>query len=363
MWTHGADCFMPTYLVQHYQLPQLDRFRLSSNFPDPPVFLTTPRSAPATPSSDSSIISINSSSDSESNPGGLDPLDNHVHSPIHSDSSASVIILDSTHSYISRQEPTSPSSPVDSCASFQPASRRQSFGEGWNSQEGVYMWEEYNPSRPSSPTNSLVDCIHELSLREHDAILKGASRGRSRSPRPLSKSRSRSRRSSTSSKKRSKSPTKRPGVNRKKPKSPRPDHRSLSSERTGFKSGSNKAKAKGRLKSKSRSHSRSKSKLPSPKPRKKRITRQGRVYAPEPDEDDAGKDITDKLLVLISQHKELHLRILRYEPIKFEDIFNMAIDNGVPKFGLQIKLKLFLDSQCINFYTAEALGRKKKGHT
>ncbi|CAE6486556.1 unnamed protein product [Rhizoctonia solani] len=310
-----------------------------SNFPDPPVFSTTPRSARSTSSGNSSIISINSSSDSESNPPGLYTLDNCVRSPIHSDSSASVIILDSTHSYISQKELASPSSPVDSCASFRPASRRQSFGEEWDSQEGVYIWEEHDSSRPSSPTDLLAEHIHGLSLRENDAVVKGGPRGRSRSPRPLSKPRNRSRSSSRPSKKRSKSPAKR------KSKSSRPGDRSRSSRRTGSKPASRRVKAKGRLKSKSRSRSRSKSRLPSPKPRKKRIARQGRVYAPEHDEDDVGNDVDSKLLDLILQHKELHLRILRYEPIKFEDILNMAIENGVPKSGLHIKLKSFLDSQ------------------
>lgn len=65
---------------------------------------------------------------------------------------------------------------------------------------------------------------------------------------------------------------------------------------------------------------------------------------------------------MIMRDQTLYLRILRYEPIKFEDILNMAVENGIPKYGLQIKLKAFLDSQCINFYSEEALGRRKKRH-
>lgn len=72
------------------------------------------------------------------------------------------------------------------------------------------------------------------------------------------------------------------------------------------------------------------------------------------------KDLDAKLLDMITRDQSLYLRILRYEPIKFEDIMDMAIENGVPKHGLQVKLKAFLDSQCINFYSEEALGRRKK---
>ncbi|KAJ1309076.1 hypothetical protein OPQ81_004755 [Rhizoctonia solani] len=87
------------------------------------------------------------------------------------------------------------------------------------------------------------------------------------------------------------------------------------------------------------------------------------MYAPDHGEDGARTNNLDsKLLELILRDKELYLRILRYEPIKFEDILNMALENGVPKHGLSAKLKAFLDSQCINFYSAEALGRKKKQH-
>ncbi|KAG8732133.1 Folylpolyglutamate synthetase [Ceratobasidium sp. 423] len=260
-----------------------------------------------------------------------------------------------------RQERTSPLSPVDSHASFFPSSRRQSFGEEWNSQEGVYMWEEYNPSRPPSPTDSLANYIYEMSLRENDMMLGEAHRGRSRSPRLLSKSRSRSRRSSRPSRKRSKSPAKRSRVNRKKTKSPRPDGRSSPHGHTKSKPVSRKGKAKGRSRSKSKSRSRSKFRLSSPKPRKRWAARQGSVYAPE-DGQARTKDIDAKLLELILQNQELYLRILRYEPIKFEDILNMAIENGVPEQGLHVKLRAFLDSQCINFYTAEARGRKKKRH-
>ncbi|CAE7190944.1 unnamed protein product [Rhizoctonia solani] len=269
----------------------------------------------------------------------------------------------STRSYISRHEPGSPASPIDSYASFHPASRRQSFGEEWNSQEGVYMWEDYNPSRPVSPTDSLADYMHEMSL-EHDILLKEDARGRSRSPRPLSKSRSRSRRSSGPSKKKPESPTKRTGTRRKKSKSPRPATRSSSRGRMGLKPTSKRAKAKDRPKSKSKSKSRSRSKSRTPpKPRRRRTARRGSVYAPKDGEDGPRKkDLDARLLDIILQDKELYLRILRYEPIKFEDILDMAIESGIPQHGLQVKLKAFLDSQCINFYTAEALGRKKKRH-
>ncbi|KAJ1309075.1 hypothetical protein OPQ81_004754 [Rhizoctonia solani] len=159
-----------------------NRFRLLSNLSHPSVFLMRPRFAPPTTSSDSSIISISSSNDSDSNLDDLDTLGNRIPSPVLSNSSTSVLILDSTHSSISRQAPASSPSSTDFHASFHPSSRRQSFGEEWNSQEGVYKGEECHPSRPPSPTTSLADYVYEMSLGENEGMLQEIPRGRTRSP-------------------------------------------------------------------------------------------------------------------------------------------------------------------------------------
>ncbi|CAE6412130.1 unnamed protein product [Rhizoctonia solani] len=330
----------------------------ASNPPILPLYLTMPRSVQSALSSDSSIISISSSNDSGPNPVGLFNLDNRTPSPALSDS---IIILDSTHSDISRRILGSPSPPINSHASFAPSSRRQSFGEGWESQEGVYKWEDYDPSRPPSPTDSLANCILEVSIRENSVATGEVRRGRSKSPRLSVKSRSRSRKSSRSSRKKSKSPTSHSKANRQKFEAPGPSGRCSSRGSCGReKSNPLSKKAKARARSRSRSRSRS-SREPSPKARR-RTRRKGDVYAPEDGEDCVrSKDLDARLMGLILRDKELQLRILRYEPIKFEDILDMAIKNGAPKHGLPIKLKAFLDSQCINFYSAEALGRKKSG--
>jgi hypothetical protein len=204
--------------------------------------------------------------------------------------------------------PTLPSPPIDLHSSFNPPSRRQSFGEGWDSGGGVYKWED-DLLRPPSPTDSLVDHIHEISIRNNSAVSEEDYRGRSRSPRLLAKSRSRSRGSSRSSRKKHKSPTSRPKTKRQKSKSPSPSRRSSSHRREKSNSVSRKAKARVRSGYKSRSRSSEHS----PKARR-RIRRNGNLYAPEDDDDGVGsKDLDARLLDLILQDKELYLRILRYE--------------------------------------------------
>ncbi|KAG9120928.1 hypothetical protein FRC07_003335 [Ceratobasidium sp. 392] len=96
--------------------------------------------------------------------------------------------------------------------------------------------------------------------------------------------------------------------------------------------------------------SKRKPKTTSPRPPKVRTKKKTTIYAPEDVDNDEeevtpSRDIDAQLLMIITSDQTLYLRILRYEPIKFEDIFEMALANGIPKHGLQIKLKSFLDSQ------------------
>ncbi|KAJ7684033.1 hypothetical protein B0H17DRAFT_23310 [Mycena rosella] len=63
----------------------------------------------------------------------------------------------------------------------------------------------------------------------------------------------------------------------------------------------------------------------------------------------------------ITNDRDLHLRILRYEPINFEVFVQLATEDGEVAGGrLKFKLRVFLDKQAINFYGGEAgrVGRR-----
>ncbi|KAJ7180252.1 hypothetical protein C8R43DRAFT_941923 [Mycena crocata] len=55
---------------------------------------------------------------------------------------------------------------------------------------------------------------------------------------------------------------------------------------------------------------------------------------------------------IINDH-DLHLRILRYEPINFEVFLQLAAEGAIPGGRLKFKLRSFLDKQAINFYGGE----------
>ncbi|KAJ7228518.1 hypothetical protein GGX14DRAFT_613319 [Mycena pura] len=66
------------------------------------------------------------------------------------------------------------------------------------------------------------------------------------------------------------------------------------------------------------------------------------------------------LKVKIMEDRDLHLRILRYEPINFETFLQLVIEPGQVAGGrLKQNLRSFLDKQTINFYDGET-GRTRK---
>ncbi|KAG5650756.1 hypothetical protein H0H81_011147 [Sphagnurus paluster] len=64
----------------------------------------------------------------------------------------------------------------------------------------------------------------------------------------------------------------------------------------------------------------------------------------------------------ILRDKDLHLRILRYEPIHFDLFLGIAGEETDLSVGkLKLRLRTFLDNQGIQFYGADpGRGRKKK---
>jgi len=86
----------------------------------------------------------------------------------------------------------------------------------------------------------------------------------------------------------------------------------------------------------------------------------------EPNGEEGGlslsEELESRLLQIIRSDKELHLRILRYEPIQFDDFVQMATMNGLPARGLKLTLWQFLDKQGINFYGAYQSGSRSRKH-
>ncbi|KAF7965533.1 hypothetical protein HWV62_43056, partial [Athelia sp. TMB] len=72
-------------------------------------------------------------------------------------------------------------------------------------------------------------------------------------------------------------------------------------------------------------------------------------------DDDWERELKSKIL----SDEDLHLRILRYEPIHF-DVFLKKVTTGEKPSGkLKLALRTFLDKQAVNFYGAEPSGRRR----
>ncbi|KAG8741349.1 hypothetical protein FRC10_002966 [Ceratobasidium sp. 414] len=258
----------------------------------------------------------------------LEVLEDCAGSPARSDSSDSVLILDSPN--LGPERGTSPVS----------AEYSLDDDDEWDSRNGVYLWEDYVENKieqPVSPTGLLADDLTALTIREsQDETLGTEHYGR---PQPHRLSRSSQGQAITT--KAPESPKK--GVESPprprsscQPPAPKPTSkahgkRSSSSDRPLSTAAPGKSKPK------------TKTKTTSPRPSKKRTKNNTIVYAPEDIQDDeeepaSSKNIDAQLLAIITSDETLYLRILRYEPIKFEDILGMAVARGVPKYGLQIKL-------------------------
>ncbi|KAG9078594.1 hypothetical protein FS749_009352 [Ceratobasidium sp. UAMH 11750] len=237
----------------------------------------------------------------------------------------------------------------------------------WDSRNGVYLWEDYvenDIEQPVSPTGLLADDLVTLTIQEPQGETAGTERyDRSQSSRGLSRSfqgQAVAMKDFDPPEKNIRSPP-RPRYSHRppslKPSSKAHGKRSSSSDRPLSTAAPGKSKSKPKPKPKSTS--------PRPSKTKKRAKKNTIVYAPEDIQDDVeepstSKDIDAQLLAMITSDETLYLRILRYEPIKFEDLLGMAIARGIPKHGLQAKLKAFLDSQCINFYSGDNSGRRKR---
>ncbi|KAG8932951.1 hypothetical protein FRC02_000302 [Tulasnella sp. 418] len=64
----------------------------------------------------------------------------------------------------------------------------------------------------------------------------------------------------------------------------------------------------------------------------------------------SGHELYKAFKNMILNNEELHLRILRYEPIGFDELLAEAEKNGIKTTSLKQKLKTFLDISCITCY-------------
>ncbi|KAJ6628770.1 hypothetical protein B0H10DRAFT_98116 [Mycena sp. CBHHK59/15] len=75
---------------------------------------------------------------------------------------------------------------------------------------------------------------------------------------------------------------------------------------------------------------------------------------PEEFDEQWERELKDKIM----RDLNLHLRILRYEPINFDVFLQLASDKPPYSGRLKFKLRVFLDKQAINFYGGEAGWRR-----
>ncbi|OBZ76076.1 hypothetical protein A0H81_04012 [Grifola frondosa] len=93
------------------------------------------------------------------------------------------------------------------------------------------------------------------------------------------------------------------------------------------------------------------------KPRKKKAAEQDEDVAGGPEV--AEVELNAKLKDAILKDQELHLRVLRYEPVHFDVFLQLALDLGMPARSLRLKVRSFLDRQAIHFYGAD-LNKKNR---
>nr|XP_019008744.1 uncharacterized protein I206_06426 [Kwoniella pini CBS 10737]OCF47525.1 hypothetical protein I206_06426 [Kwoniella pini CBS 10737] len=74
------------------------------------------------------------------------------------------------------------------------------------------------------------------------------------------------------------------------------------------------------------------------------------------------EDLNKIFYKLIMDDKELWLRILRYEPINFDELISKSIANGIDKQRKTWKkdLKKYLDMQSISFFTEDPTGQRRR---
>ncbi|WVQ84009.1 hypothetical protein IAT38_006154 [Cryptococcus sp. DSM 104549] len=72
------------------------------------------------------------------------------------------------------------------------------------------------------------------------------------------------------------------------------------------------------------------------------------------------EDLTPFFHDLIRNDGELYLRILRYEPISFDELISKALAAGVTKRGWKSELKRFLDLQSITYFTEDPTMQRRR---
>ncbi|KAL7424442.1 hypothetical protein Q5752_000125 [Cryptotrichosporon argae] len=63
---------------------------------------------------------------------------------------------------------------------------------------------------------------------------------------------------------------------------------------------------------------------------------------------------------LVMGDAELWLRVLRYEPISFDELVSKAIAAGIADRGWKLRLRRYLDLQSVTYYTEEPTGQRRR---
>ncbi|CDZ98305.1 Structure-specific endonuclease subunit Slx4 [Phaffia rhodozyma] len=78
----------------------------------------------------------------------------------------------------------------------------------------------------------------------------------------------------------------------------------------------------------------------------------------EPEQKD--EDLFEIFHQMVLQDEELWLRLLRYEPVGFEEMAHLAYKHGARMKGWEIVLKRWMDSQCITYWNLEVTGGRQR---
>ncbi|KAK4702112.1 hypothetical protein P7C70_g4110, partial [Phenoliferia sp. Uapishka_3] len=96
------------------------------------------------------------------------------------------------------------------------------------------------------------------------------------------------------------------------------------------------------------------------KPRAKAKAKSKKAAVGDEDDEDVGEEETvgERLRKAILGNEELYLKVLRYEPIFFDEIVNLAAENGI-KSSKPLLMRC-LDEQCVTFYTQDPTNGSRK---
>ncbi|KAK4684036.1 hypothetical protein P7C73_g6168, partial [Tremellales sp. Uapishka_1] len=71
-------------------------------------------------------------------------------------------------------------------------------------------------------------------------------------------------------------------------------------------------------------------------------------------------DLMKEFYDMVVLDEALYIRILRYEPISFDELVSRALARGIEERGWKLRLKSFLDQKSITYFTEDPTGQRKR---